>query len=109
MDTFFWYWQLAALCDLDRFRGLVSLSLGDVFDLLDDFVAFHDFAEHYVLAVEMTEMLADGEELEEGTYPGVEVVMKNWEPLVSFPALAMERRPFLECFNLKFSSANLAP
>lgn len=47
--------------------------------------------------------------VEEITDPGVEVVMKNWEPLVSFPALAMLRRPTLECFSLKFSSGNLAP
>lgn len=37
------------------------------------------------------------------------VVMKNWEPLVSLPALAMERRPFLEWRSLKFSSANFSP
>jgi hypothetical protein len=32
------------------------------------------------------------------------VVMKNCEPLVFLPALAMERIPTLVCFNLKFSS-----
>ena len=32
------------------------------------------------------------------------MVMKNWDPLVFFPALAMERRPGLVCFSLKFSS-----
>jgi len=32
------------------------------------------------------------------------VVMKNWEPLVFLPALAMERRPGLVCFSWKFSS-----
>jgi hypothetical protein len=37
------------------------------------------------------------------------VVMKNWEPLVSGPALAMESWPFLECLSLKFSSLNLFP
>lgn len=57
------------------------------------------------------------------------VVMKNWEPLVSLPALAMPefgefidlvvqkgtemdcvlRRPFLEWRSLKFSSLNLLP
>ncbi len=40
---------------------------------------------------------------------GVDVVMKNCEPLVSFPALAMLRRPFLECLILKFSSGNFSP
>ena len=34
----------------------------------------------------------------------VPVVMKNWDPLVFFPALAMERRPGLLCFSWKFSS-----
>lgn len=43
------------------------------------------------------------------TYEVTTVVMKNWEPLVSGPALAMERRPFLECLSLKFSSANFSP
>ena len=36
------------------------------------------------------------------------MVMKNWEPFVSRPALAMERRPGRVCEILKFSSANLA-
>ena len=43
------------------------------------------------------------------TYEVMAVVMKNWEPLVSFPELAMLRRPVLVCFNLKFSSGNLVP
>jgi hypothetical protein len=42
-------------------------------------------------------------------YDVMTVVMKNCEPLVSFPALAMERMPFLVCFSLKFSSANFSP
>ncbi len=37
------------------------------------------------------------------------VVMKNWEPLVLGPALAMLRRKGLVCFNWKFSSANFSP
>jgi hypothetical protein len=43
------------------------------------------------------------------TYLVMAVVMKNWEPLVSLPALAMLRRPVLVCFSLKFSSLNLSP
>jgi len=35
------------------------------------------------------------------------VVMKNWDPLVFFPALAIDRIPGLVCFNLKFSSKNI--
>merc|ERR1711933_438985 len=34
---------------------------------------------------------------------------KNCEPLVLGPAFAMERMPGPVCFNVKFSSANLAP
>jgi hypothetical protein len=36
-------------------------------------------------------------------------VMKNCEPLVSDPALAMLRRPALVCLCTKFSSLNLRP
>ena len=32
------------------------------------------------------------------------VVIKNWDPLVFLPALAIDRIPGLVCFNLKFSS-----
>lgn len=35
------------------------------------------------------------------------VVMKNCEPLVFFPALAMERRPGFVCLRLKFSSIKI--
>ena len=37
------------------------------------------------------------------------VVMKNWEPLVPGPALAMDSRKGFVCFSLKFSSANFIP
>ena len=37
------------------------------------------------------------------------VQMKNWEPLVFGPALAMDRVPGPVCFSLKFSSSNLCP
>mmetsp|Transcript_7979 Transcript_7979/g.20610 ORF Transcript_7979/g.20610 Transcript_7979/m.20610 type:complete len:230 (+) Transcript_7979:916-1605(+) len=37
------------------------------------------------------------------------VQMKNCEPLVSGPALAMLRVPGTECFSVKFSSANFSP
>ena len=45
----------------------------------------------------------------EDAYEVMTVVMKNWDPLVSFPALAMDSRPGLECLSLKFSSGNLLP
>jgi len=34
------------------------------------------------------------------------VVMKNWDPLVFVPELAIDKRPGLECLSWKFSSAN---
>lgn len=37
------------------------------------------------------------------------VQMKNWEPLVLGPALAMDRIPAPVCVKLKFSSSNLLP
>merc|ERR1711981_1043575 len=36
-------------------------------------------------------------------------VMKNWEPLVSLPALAIDSQPAPWCCSLKFSSANFSP
>lgn len=44
------------------------------------------------------------------SYQGVWAVqMKNWDPLVLGPALAMDRIPGPVCVRLKFSSANLLP
>ena len=37
------------------------------------------------------------------------VVIKNWEPFVLGPALAIDSNPGLTCFLMKFSSANLLP
>jgi hypothetical protein len=53
VDTFFWYWEFSALCDLDGDSRAVAGLLGDVFDLLDDVVTLQDFAEDDVLAIEM--------------------------------------------------------
>lgn len=52
MDTFFWYGELAALCDLDGDLGLVA-RLRHVLNLRHDFVALENLAEYDVLAVEM--------------------------------------------------------
>lgn len=35
--------------------------------------------------------------------------MKNYDPLVSGPALAIDNNPALSCNKSKFSSANLGP
>merc|ERR1712189_6769 len=37
------------------------------------------------------------------------VQMKNWDPFVFLPALAMDRIPDPVCFRMKFSSSNLLP
>lgn len=44
------------------------------------------------------------------SHQSVEAVqMKNWDPLVLGPALAMDSVPMPECFNRKFSSLNFSP
>lgn len=43
-------------------------------------------------------------------YQGVStVVMKNWEPLVLGPALAIDRSPTPLCLSVKFSSGKVRP
>lgn len=37
------------------------------------------------------------------------VQMKNWEPFVLGPALAIDRIPGPVCFRMKFSSGNFSP
>ena len=116
MNTFWGHLQLAALGNLDRLDGLVAVGSLGLLDLLDDFVALEDLAEDDVTAIQpaVSYLLAT---LTLGvrcpvwliSYEVMTVVMKNCEPLVSFPALAMERRPFLVCFSLKFSLANFSP
>lgn len=79
MDTFFWYWQLPTLCNLDWLDWSVSWCLGHVFDLLDDVVALEDLAENNMLSVKMSITIVSCS-LRSGNiraYPGVEVVMKN--------------------------------
>jgi len=53
VDTFFWYWELSALGDLDGFDWLISLALWYILDSLDDLVTLEDLAENNVLAVEV--------------------------------------------------------
>lgn len=115
MNTFFGHRQLSALGDLNRLLGLVARVLLDILDLLDNVVALEDLAEDNVLAVQPAtstsrQLRAQGA-LWAGihAYPVMAVVMKNCEPLVSFPALAMDRRPFLVCLSLKFSSGKRSP
>lgn len=106
------HWELAGFGDFDGLLWLVAVALWNVLDGLDDLVALKDLAENDVLAVQpamvmlVVQLIWDDIER---TYLVTAVVMKNWEPLVSLPELAMERRPFLVWRSLKFSSANLLP
>lgn len=52
MYTFLGDIELAALGDLDSLDGFVAGAFGRVFNLVDDFVAFEDFAEDDVAVVE---------------------------------------------------------
>lgn len=115
MNTFFGHRQLPALDDLHRLLGLVARVLVDILDLLDNVVALEDLAEDNVLAIQPAtnnscQLRAQGALWARlDAYPVMAVVMKNCEPLVSFPALAMDRRPFLVCLSLKFSSGKRSP
>lgn len=116
VNTFRGDLELAALGNLDGLLGLVAgEGLGQL-DPLDDLVALNDLAEDDVLAVEppnpssqFPTPMYNVYRTRGGAHEVMMVVMKNWEPLVSLPALAMERRPFLEWRSLKFSSANFSP
>jgi hypothetical protein len=128
-DTFRGNRQLAALGDLDRLGRLVTRLGLRVLNLLYHLVTLENLAEDDVLAIEPPVLFASVTEnpfsfflflsfflfffffflLGATTYEVTMVVMKNWDPLVSLPALAMESKPFLVCLSLKFSSGNLAP
>ena len=114
VNTFRGDLKLATLDDLDSLHRLVTRSGLAVLDLLDDLVALEDLAEDDVTAIEppVTEEVSIRRHRSGGcrvTDEVMTVVMKNWEPLVSLPALAMDSIPFLECLSLKFSSLNLLP
>lgn len=115
MNTFFGHRKLPALGDLHRLLGLVAGVLLDILDLLDNVVALEDLAKDNVLAIQPAtntscQLRAWGAQWAEfDAYLVMAVVMKNCEPLVSLPALAMDRRPFLVCLSLKFSSGKRSP
>jgi hypothetical protein len=114
MYTFLGDLQLSALSDLDRLDRLVARTLGHVLNLVDDFVALEDFTENDVAAVEPAGHNGSDEEL-----GAAEVSVCSYScscsfqyatyPLVSFPELAMLRRPLRVCLSLKFSSGNFSP
>lgn len=117
MNTFRRNLQLATLDDLDGLFWPVAWQGLNILDFLHDVITFEDLAEDDMTTIEPTVNLGLTDELDNSkgirlwqvTYEVTTVVMKNWEPLVSLPALAMERMPFLECLSLKFSSSNLSP
>jgi hypothetical protein len=51
MNTFFWHLKLAALDNLDSLDGLVARPFRNIFDLVDNLVAFEDFAKHDVTSI----------------------------------------------------------
>jgi hypothetical protein len=52
VNTFLWDLELSALGDLDRLDWLVTRSLGDALDLVDDLVALEHFAEDNMAAIQ---------------------------------------------------------
>lgn len=54
MDTFFWHWELATLCDLYCDSWFVSLSLLYVLNRFNDLVTLKDLAEDNVFTIEMS-------------------------------------------------------
>ena len=93
-----------------NFDGLFSLPIrsSKFLNFPDDVHSFDNFSENDMFPIKPT--CHDLSKVSKKLFKeDVTVVMKNWEPLVLGPAFAMERRPGLVCFNLKFSSANFSP
>jgi len=114
VNTFGRNLQLAALGDLDSLDRLVAGASCAVLDFLHNVVTLENFAKYDVLAVEpAAHVSASWLQFpffnRVMTHLVIAVVIKNWEPLVSGPAFAMDRRPVLECLSLKFSSGNRSP
>lgn len=111
VNTFFRHVEFTALDDKHRLRWLVTRVLGYVLDLIDYLVAFQHLAENNMTTIEPAVGVSVRPSILDTLEPYLvmAVVMKNCDPLVSFPALAMLSRPFLVCFSLKFSSANFSP
>ena len=103
--------ELAAVSDDDAGLGAAALAALRL-HLLDDVHALDDLAEDDVLVVEPRGHNGGDEELRA---VGCEAVSKctvakaRAGSVLLGPALAMERRPGVVCFSLKFSSANFSP
>ena len=115
MNTFLWHLELSALGDLDGLGRLVSRSLLHVLNLLHNIVALEDLSENDVAAIEPAgDDGGDAELRAVGVLDHpctVSACFKCSSYIVSltFPLLAMLRRPLRVCLSLKFSSGNLAP
>ena len=112
VNTFCRYLQLSALYNRHGLGWTVAGAFWNVLNLVDDIIAFENFAKDNVTAIKPPVMQASvPKQSYQGrrAYPVITVVMKNCDPLVSLPALAILNMPFLVCFNLKFSSSNLLP
>ena len=112
MGTFFWCLQLSTFGDFDRLCGLIAHAFRHIFDFGDDVHALQDLSEDNVLPIQppknnLSVILKEARHKK--THEVTTVVIKNCEPLVSFPELAILSMPGLLCFSLKFSSGNLAP
>jgi hypothetical protein len=66
-------------------------------------------ASHLTKDKELQRTDEANDEGEEGECRDRPVVIKNWDPLVLGPALAIDNKLGLVCFNLKFSSGNFSP
>ena len=93
MFTFVCYGQLSTLGNLDDFGRLVACALWRVLNLLHNLKAFKDFAKDNVTTIEppIGCQVADHTSSSslKATYEVTTVVMKNCDPFVSLPELAM--------------------
>src|SRR5699024_7706035 len=84
----------AALGHLHRRLGFVARPLGHVLDLVRDIIPLKHLTKDNVAAIKPAEpdlvhVAIQKEETGVCTNLVIAVVMKNWEPLVSFPAFAI--------------------
>jgi hypothetical protein len=109
--TFLGHLELSALGNLDSLHRLVAAALGHVLNLVDDLVALKNLAEDNVAAVEPAGHDSSDEELTPVRVFSVEVVSIciAGSVGVTYPELAMLRRPLRVCLSLKFSSGNFWP
>lgn len=96
MSTFVFgrHLQLAALRNFHGRLRFVAGAFGDVLELVYELISIEDLAKDNVAAIKPTGFKLSTHNFQKEGLSGftnlvMAVVMKNWEPLVSFPALAM--------------------